>query len=89
MEAQRLAKSEVVSVNCQTQVDIAASLHQSLPVDLQRILSLSSEKGASSWLSVLPMNEHGFALHKEAFLDALRLHYGWIPSGVPTQCVCG
>ena len=58
-------------------------------MDLQRILSLSSEKGASSWLSVLPMNEHGFALHKEAFLDALRLHYGWIPSGVPTQCVCG
>ena len=35
---------------------------------------LSSEKGASSWLSVLPIEEHGFALHK----GALGIH-----------CVCG
>ena len=33
VEAQRLAKSEVVRVNYQTQADLAASLHQSLPVD--------------------------------------------------------
>ena len=35
VEAQhQLAKSEVVRVNHQTQADLAASLHQSLPVDL-------------------------------------------------------
>jgi len=33
VEAQHLAKSEVVRVNRQT---LAASLHQSLPMDLQR-----------------------------------------------------
>ena len=40
VEAQLLAQSEVVRVNCQTQADLAVSLHQSLPVDLQRIWSL-------------------------------------------------
>ena len=50
---------------------------------------MSSEKGASSWLSVLPIEEHGFALHKEAFYDALCLCYGWSPVGLPFICVCG
>jgi len=87
VEAQHLAKSEVVHVNCQTQANLAVSLHQSLP---ERILSLFSENGASSWLSVLPVNEHGFALHKGTFWDALCLcyAYGWLPSGLPTQCAC-
>ena len=35
---------------------------------------------------ILPVNEHGFALH---IWDALCLRYGWLPSGLPTQCVCG
>ena len=89
LEAQRLAKSEVVRATHQAQADFAASLHQPLSADLQRIMALSSEKGASSWLSALPVNEHSFALHKSAFRDALCLCYGWLPSGLPTQCVCG
>ena len=60
-----------------------------LPDDLRRIVQLSSEKGASSWLSVLPIEEYGFALHKGAFRDALCLRYGWLPSGLPAKCVCG
>ena len=47
VEAQRLAKSDVVRVNHQVQADLAASLHRYLPLDLQRILSLSSEKGVA------------------------------------------
>ena len=89
LEAQRLAKSEVVRATHQAQANFAASLHQSLSADLLRILALSSEKGAAYWLSALPVDEHGFALHKGAFRDALCLHYGWFPSGFPTQCVCG
>ena len=48
-----------------------------------------TEKGASSWLSTLPISEHGFALHKGAFRDALCLWYGWHPAHLPSQCVCG
>jgi len=60
-----------------------------LPPNLQRILTLSSEKGTSSWLSVLPIEDHRFALHKGAFCDALCLYYGWLPEGLPSKCVCG
>ena len=43
----------------------------------KKCLSLAQEKGASSWLVVLPIERLGFSLHKGAFRDALRLRYGW------------
>ena len=48
-----------------------------------------SEKGASSWLSALPLREYGFALHKTAFHDALALRYGQLPLQMPSHCTCG
>ncbi len=36
-------------------------------------MDLASEKGASIWLSALPIQAHGFALTKSAFRDALQL----------------
>ena len=56
---------------------------------MQRAMSLSAEKGGSSWLSTLPIAEHAFILHKSAFHDALCLRYSWRPSGLPLQCSCG
>ena len=38
---------------------------------------------------MLPIKEHGFCLHKEAFRDALCLRYGWKPNVLPTTCACG
>ena len=52
-------------------------------------MKTSAEKGASTWLATLPIAEHGFALHKQAFRDALCLRYGWHPSHLPAKCVCG
>ena len=52
------------------------------------MLETATEKGASSWLSTLPVSEHGFALHKGAFRDALCLRYGWRPSRLPSHCIC-
>ena len=87
--AQHQAKADVVSSRHQRQVSEVSNLKH-LPLDnLHRVVQLSSEKCASSWLSVLPIEEHGFALHKGAFWDALCLQYGWLPSGLPAKCVCG
>ena len=45
--------------------------------------------GASTWLTALPIKEHGFDLHKGAFRDALCLRYNLQPPHLPTKCVCG
>ena len=49
---------------------------------------IASVPGSSSWLMSLPIEEHGFCLHKGAFVNALALRYGWTPLRTPTKCVC-
>jgi hypothetical protein len=49
-------------------------------------MDLAQEKGASSWLTSLPIEEFGFALHKGAFHDALAL---WQLLQTPSSCGCG
>ena len=60
----------------------ADEVHQHLPEQMQHARLVASEKGASSWLTALPIADHGFALPKGAFRDALCLRYGW-----PVTCV--
>ena len=56
---------------------------------LRLALDLAVERGASTWLTALPLDEYGFALHKSAFQGALALCYGWLPLRAPTHCACG
>ena len=60
-----------------------------LPPPLKRSVELAGEKGASNWLTALPISEFGFTLHKGAFVDAISLRYGWTPNRVPSYCECG
>ena len=55
----------------------------------RRSLDLAKEPGASNWLTVLPLHEHGFLLHKSAFRDAICLRYGWIPDNLSEKFTCG
>jgi len=88
-QEQITAKNGARNARKQQEQVTADFLKSQLSTHLQRAIAVSSEKGASSWLSVLPIAEHGFALHKGAFRDALCLRYGWHPSNLPTQCICG
>ena len=54
-----------------------------------RLNDVCKEKGASNWLTVLPMSEHDFNLNKQQFWDAIRLRYGWPIPNLPTVCACG
>ena len=72
-------RSELRRVKKQELTSAVDSVSNDLPVSLKRSVELASEKGASSWLSALPIQEHGFCLHKGAFRDALCLRYGWKP----------
>lgn len=83
------AKSEVHKINRDRHKAIADRLMQSLPDSLKRSMALAQEKGASTWLTSLPIMEYGFALHKGAFRDALALRYSWQPIRAPAECPCG
>ena len=56
-----------------------------------RQLELASEKGASSWLTSLPLKEYGFLLNKQEFHDAISLRYNLTLSTLNRNglCVCG
>ena len=40
---------------------------------MRRAVLEAKEKDASSWLTVIPVHEHGFALNKAEFRDALSI----------------
>ena len=52
-------------------------------------MDLAQERGASTWLTILPLEEFGLTLHKGAFRDAIALRYGWQPALIPSTCACG
>ena len=56
---------------------------EEVPVDVRRMIELAAEKGASSWLTTLPIEEHGFHLNKTPFWDAIYMRYGWKPERMP------
>ena len=84
-----IIKKEVKKRNRQRQDEQAQVVYDQLTPELKRCVDLSKEKGSSSWLSVLPLKEHGFYLHKGEFRDALCLRYGWKPNNTPQTCNCG
>ena len=54
-----------------------------------KLLQLSSEKGASIWLTSLPLRKFGFRLNKQQFQDAICLRYNLPLKDVPRRCACG
>ena len=56
---------------------------------LFRAMDLESVSGSLSWLTTLPIEEHGFCLHKGAFVDVLVLLHGWANLNIASNCVWG
>ena len=61
-------------------VAIIATQDQDQSVDILEVMEIGS---------VLPLDDHGFSLHKGAFKDPICLRYGWKPPNTPTKCNCG
>ena len=85
LEAKALVRQEK---NAKTSTN-SEEVCELLPASMQRAVDLAKEKGSSTWLTALPLVEHGFALHQGAFHDALALRYDWTPSEMPSMCTCG
>ena len=86
---QQRNKASIRRQNDEASSNEADDLHSQLPPHLQKAVNLAQEKGASTWLTALPLKDHGFALHKAAFHDAMALRYGWPISNLPSKCDCG
>ena len=49
-------------------------------------MELAQDKGASNWLTTLPI--YGFSQSKSEFRDVLSQRCGWLPERMPSKCVC-
>ena len=89
LDAQVQLRSKYHSRSHQEQLQSANYLFNELPPSMRSSVMLAQEKGASNWLSCLPLKLHNFVLHKTVFRDAIALRYHWLPSACPTSCACG
>ena len=60
-----------------------------MPDKTQRAVDLACEKGASNWLTVIPLKDMDFDLNKREFRDTVRLRYDWPIPDNPSVCVYG
>ena len=82
-------KNSIQSKNRQRQDQQAKDIYAQLTPQLKRCVDLAAEKGSSSWLTALPLPDHGFFLHKGEFRDAVSLRYDWELKNTPQTYSCG
>ena len=80
------AKTQVRQENHARNTTKAEELRDLLSDPLRRAVDLAKEKGSSTWLTALPLAEHGLPSTKG---DALALRYGLTLSEMPSMCACG
>ena len=86
---QRHAKTALVQQKAELIVETTERVLGEVQAEQRQMIEVAAEKGASSWLTTLPIEEHGFYLSKTAFWDAIHLKYGLKPERLPDKCVCG
>ena len=64
-------------------------IDESLSPNLLQAVQQTRDKRASSWLNAIPIEEHGLALNKQEFRDALCLRYNLPLPNLPSYCACG
>ena len=80
---------EIKSRKLESYKTLNEKLSGSLSDKMIKLIHLASEKGASCWLTSLPLVEYGFRLNKEEFVDAICLRYDLMLKEVPRSCICG
>ena len=78
----RREKDERLKMQCE-------QVRESLPSKTERAVELATEKGASNWLTVIPIKGMNFNLSKREFRDAIKLRYDWEIADLPAVCTCG
>jgi hypothetical protein len=99
-----IQKREHLNINTQEQRNIKLSIRkniadidnartaqvlQQLSPQMQRAVTVAQEKGASAFVTTLPLQRHNFSLSKTEFRDAILMRYMWPLPDLPSRCVCG
>ena len=63
-EEMKQRKRKAHNSKCKHQQEPATTLKSELPAALLSSAELTTEEGASSWLTVIPLDRYGFTLHK-------------------------
>ena len=88
-EETKKIKNEIKSAKRRSLEETLKTLREQMEPNLLKLNDLACVKGASSWLTLLPIADEGYDLHKELFWDLIRIRYGYQLNRLPTTCECG
>ena len=78
-------KLEIQKCNQQKLVNIRSKL----TIQQCGLNYINIEQGASTWLTTLPIEDKGYMLNKQEFLDLVNIRYGCLLSQTPRTFACG
>ena len=87
-KAEREANSEIRVHKNDFEKQTLDDLRSRMSMENVRANDLAQMKGASSWLTALPLKEEGYVLNKREFFDAVTLRYRWDVKDLPQNCAC-
>ena len=83
------AKQKIRKDRRDHQAAILEDIRNRMTAAQKRANEICCEKGASNWLTAIPIDEKGCHLSKREFWDAVNIRYGWPLSRLPSKCACG
>lgn len=86
---ERSSKHQIHLEKIQREEEKLGHVKSTLSSMQNKILEAIMEKGASNWLTAIPIKEHGFYLNKQEFWDSVKIRYGIPLSRLPSKCACG
>ena len=88
-EAEKAVELKIKQERKTYQENLLTSLREKMSKEQLRGNDIAQMKGASSWLTSLPLQHEGYVLNKREFFDSIALRYRWDMKNLPTNCVCG
>eukprot|EP00794_Sanderia_malayensis_P014696 gene14696-biopygen11793 len=83
------AISAVIRKREENNIKLLNQLRERMTKEQLRANDLACMKGASSWLTTLPLSSENFVLNKREFYDAIHLRFRWPLKFLPSSCPCG
>ena len=68
--------------------NVLKKLRSSMNEKELRANDLAQKKGASNWLTALPLQNENFHLSKREFFDVIATRYRWSMKYLPVTCAC-